>query len=227
MPFGSLENLSRAYELALAQAFYIDDVYDGDVEPLDTPILPILRHLEVRLASDVLEGGVVGALSWPATQAVSLRDEFRIASSESVEKNLVGRSAPVMTYLGELAAVSDPQIGCRVVDIVESYIVLAQNCDDLSDWEQDLLKRRFTPTATKIIGMAGMTVASFDETYFNRCLRAIYFNGGLISLFQGLRNEAARLLREIDELPTNSEPLFGVVNHLAGLIDMNYQRAQM
>jgi hypothetical protein len=226
MDGAAVARLDAAYQLALAQAFFVDDVVDGDVSTHDVAVLPLLKELE--LAAAVSAVGWVAACRashWSSAQALALAGEPQAAGDpRAFRENVLGRSAPVLTYFRALAPAARTDLVDAIEPILTDYLILAQLCDDLADWEQDLLRGRQTWTINQFLARAGLTATSYRHEQFVTVVRGVYLEGGLREALEECASRFSAVRGAIVGLPTDTTKLLRICDHLGGLIIANITR---
>jgi len=206
-----LAKLSAAYELALGQAYLVDDLADDQTVGIGGRILTALRELELSLVLDVYGWPAASTIfSWGRTQDRALRDEFALALDDS-GLNSIGRAAPVFAYFELVASRSTQSSIGQVRNLLRRYIVVAQRCDDIADWESDLLLGRMTTTARTFVSQAG--ISQYSPADYTKVLRTVYLCGSLRAELGEVTEELRRIRAALSTIE-GSDSFADVVDNL-------------
>ncbi|MGH1552471.1 hypothetical protein ACRAWF_11205 [Streptomyces sp. L7] len=222
--------LDLAYQSALGQAFLVDDLSDGQVANDDVKLLPVLKEIEVAIAVEALgwpDARV--AYEWSSHQAQALESElesYATLRGFADSTNIVGRSAPVISYFEAITRHGSALYVEPLRPLLIRYLVVAQRCDDLSDWESDLLQGRYTPTVQVMLEQAGISAAEYDESFFPEMLRAVYLDGILLNGLEDCNRELREIVHEIKKIPSATETLVCIVSHLNQIVEGNIEKVR-
>jgi len=161
------KDLSAAYVLTCAQFFLLDAAVDGHLDSVSLLVyLPVLQSpataflaTGIRFCDPASQGRIWLLLERAAAQNASAM----LAESRSLwdideatdRASIVGRSNCALAYYQIFCIVGGTAAEGRVLDMIEEFIVLVQESDDLSDWRDDLSSGRVTPFLRRIATRLG------------------------------------------------------------------------
>ncbi|GAA4536488.1 hypothetical protein GCM10023192_34570 [Amycolatopsis samaneae] len=218
--------LALGYELALGQAFLIDDLNDGQTSTADVKLISALKEIEVASVVDAIgwpRGRV--AFSWSGTQAAALcaEEESYLQKRRPLPSgNILGRSAPVLSYYQAIAYGSSQERVQTLKKLITQYLLVAQWCDDLYDWEDDLLAGRFTPVVHEFVTSAGFeSCVDYEESHYPSLLRAVYLGGLLLRELRRCHARLSDVVAGLCDIGSAAEDLVVIVLNLKSIVESN------
>nr|WP_134004900.1 hypothetical protein [Streptomyces sp. 846.5] len=220
--------LDVSYQLALGQAFLVDDVNDGQVANVDVKLIPALKEVEVSVAAAALGWPDAKiAFEWSGTQAQALEVELQRYSSRQGyvdEENVLGRSAPVLSYFEAIARHGVAIYASALKPLLMRYLIVAQRCDDLSDWEDDLLQGRYTPVVQSFLEQSGSSIAEYGERFYPEVLRSVYLEGLLLRELNECHRELLDITSNVRKISGTTEKMVSIIVHLHSIVKENIDK---
>jgi hypothetical protein len=207
--------LDVAYMLLTAYYFLLDSATDGhpddpvllsDLTLLLSGVWVALRQAGDNLKKEQVDEMVRLCLSRMGENAAAIRGEAEQIGSwqgrdeRASRRSSVGRSNSAL-LLYELVCVAggrrrDPE----VLQILEEYLALIQESDDLDDWRDDLDAGRWTPFLKRCAEAAG------GEDGQEAIVRVVYLEGGYerqaAIVIRRLRDATHRLAQRLERRPS-------------------------
>lgn len=226
-----LHTLECAYSVAIAQAFLVDDLHDGQTD--DTAVaslLPTMKSIEISLLSDAIPAQslrrvIRRILQGSQDQVTALQEEqisWRVPDAHHPRNmhHVTNRSAAVVTYLTIIDLYAEKDFLHEAKPIIEEFIKIVQYCDDASDWETDFQSGRITPLLSKILRNPKLEGLSAEQTQ-QQLARSMYLNGGLLDELQQLFERLDQLCLMVDQVAPHAILFKRYATHQQELVRKN------
>ncbi len=200
--------LAVAYMLLTAYYFLLDSGTDGHPDsPVDLADLTMLlsgawvalreagRSLDEERVDEMIRRSLArmvenaAAIRLEATQIGSWRNR----DEEASRRSSVGRSSSALLLYELVCIVGGRDCEQEAIAILEEYLAVIQESDDLDDWRDDLEAGRWTPFLKRCAEAAG------GEPTPDAVMGQVYLGGGY-------ERQAANVIRRLGDLTDRLEP---------------------